>query len=74
MQVRDENFRWTEEVSRISDKIKAALEPIFEECVRGGMTLEGFYYLVSTEANEMMLFAILDGDKLIKLRDSGLDE
>lgn len=71
MQVRDENFRWTEDASRISDKIKTAIEPIFEECVRNGMTLEGFHYLVCTETNEMMLLALLDGDKLLKLRDSG---
>lgn len=74
MQVRDENFRWTEDATRISDKIKIALEPIFEECVRNGMTLEGFHYLVSTEANEMMLLALLDGDRLVKMRDSGTNK
>lgn len=33
------------------------------------MTLEGFHYLVCTEANEMILLDLLDVDKLIRLRN-----
>lgn len=69
MQVRDKNFRWTEDATKISDKVRDVLHPIFEDCVRNGMTLEGFHYLVCTEVNEMMLLDLLDGDKLIRLRD-----
>ena len=71
LRVRDENFRWTEDATRISKKINTALRPIFEECVRGGMTLEGFHYLVCQEANEMMLLEVIDGKQLIEWRDSG---
>lgn len=39
MQVRDRNFRWTEDATNISDKIRDVLHPIFEDCVRNGMTL-----------------------------------
>lgn len=71
MHVRDKNFCWTEDATRISDKIGQVLYPIFEECIQGGMTLEEFYYLVCTEANEMMLLELLDKDRLVRLRNSG---
>lgn len=39
MHVRDENFQFTEEAKYISDKIRDAIYPIYEECFRGGMSL-----------------------------------
>lgn len=67
MKFRDKNSHLTKEAIKISDKISDALEPIFEECIRGGMSLEEFYYLVSITANEMILFAIFDGKRLERL-------
>ena len=48
MQVRDEKLKWTDDAKYISDKIRDAIYPIFEECVRSGMSYEGFHYLVCT--------------------------
>lgn len=60
MKFRSSDYHWTEETSKISDRIRYSLEPILEYSLRSGMTLEQFYYLVGNAADELVATFILD--------------
>lgn len=71
MQLRNEDFHFTQEAATISDRIEKKLNPIFEDCIRGGLTAEDFFYLVSNAANKIMLLGLWDKENILRLRAEG---
>lgn len=57
MSIRDEKYNWKNEAEECSKEIKKCLEYIFEK-YGDKFTLEDLYYLVCTEANEVIMFEI----------------
>lgn len=71
--VRDKDFNWTSDASKISDKIGELLRPLFLECIKDGWSVEEFMYLVFEGTNEMTLLELLNDNKLLKLRNGEIE-
>lgn len=59
MSIRDENYNWKNESEECSKEIRKMLEHIFEK-YGDKFSLEDLYYLVCTEANEVILFEVFE--------------
>lgn len=58
--IRDEKFNFTLYAGDISREIEEAIKPIFDKCMKDGMSHADFMYVAFTQINEMILLDLLD--------------
>lgn len=60
MAIWDEQWCRTPSAETLDHKVKEALKPVFDWCIKNNIPFEDFHYSVCTEAQELILLAILD--------------
>ena len=61
MAIWDEKWRRTPEAETLDHKVEEAQKPVYDWCVKNGIPFEDFHYSVCTEAQELILLAVLGG-------------
>lgn len=61
MAIWDEKWRRTKEAEELAHKVEDALKPVFDWCVKNNISFEDFHYSVCTEAQELILLAVIGG-------------
>lgn len=55
MAIRDANMNWTQSAENFASSLKPILEKNCQKALKEGLTLEDWYYLVSTGAEDVIL-------------------
>lgn len=61
MAIWDEKWKRTEAAEDLARMVEDALKPVFNWCVKNNVPFEDFHYSVCTEAQELILLAVLCG-------------
>lgn len=61
MAIWDEKWKRTQQAEALDHKVEEALKPVFKWCIENNIPFEDFHYSVCTEAQELILLAVLCG-------------